>query len=212
MHGQGQERKRNRRRLRWILYGEVQSQPKVQRGSRLHERRLHGRRLPSAHVQRQRQERTGVRSRLRWPDLSRLPAGPELRRQRRLLDGRVLERRLSDGVVRRRRQEWKRNGCRLRRQLSEVRRRQTLQLRRRLHDGKLPVEHVRRRHVFGRDQERIGDRGRLRRRDVPEVSGGFELQFQHGLHDQRLLPELLLRTEELHDAGALLRIRDGHVR
>ena len=66
--------------------------------------------------------------------------------------------------------------------------------------------------MYGLDQERLGDRRRLRRGDMPEVSSRLELQFRNGLRDERLLPELLLRAEELCDAGPLVWLGDGHLR
>ena len=124
----------------------------------------------------------------------------------------MLERRLPDRILRGRRKERKRDRRRLRRFMPQVRCRQRGPHRGRLHDGKLPVERVRRRHVHGFDQERLGDRRGLRGRDVPEVPRRFELQLRHRLHDERLLPGLVLRTEELRNARPLLRLGDGHLR
>ncbi len=47
---------------------------------------------------------------------------------------------------------------------------------------------------------------------MPEVPHGLELQFKRGLRNERLLPELVLRAEELLDSRPLLRLGDGHVR
>jgi hypothetical protein len=77
-----------------------------------------------------------------------------------------------------------------------------------LYVGELPIERLRRRDVQRRHQERSGDRRRLRRCDVPEVPRWLELQLRERLHDERLLPELLLRAEELYDTGPVLWIRD----
>ena len=90
--------------------------------------------------------------------------------------------------------------------------RQALQRPGRLHDGDLHVEHVSKPDLHGRNQERLGNRRRLWRPDVSDVSRRLELQLEHRLLDQRLLPELVLRSERLHGTGPHVRLGYRHMR